>query len=68
MDIRDVKVFEILSCVRHTFQYKYTRGGIISRVYVPMYLGVELKIKKSETIVCHSIVCYFCNCALYVNV
>ena len=37
------KVLEILSCVRDTSQYKYTRGVIISRAYVQIYSGVELQ-------------------------
>ena len=40
------KVSEILSCVRDTSQYKYTRGVIISRAYVQTYSGVELQTLK----------------------
>ena len=40
------KVYEILSCVRDTSQYKYTRGVIISRAYVQTYSGVELQTLK----------------------
>ena len=40
------KVNEILSCVRDTFQYKYTKGVIISRAYVQIYSGVKLQTLK----------------------
>ena len=63
------KAFEMLSHVRDAFQYKYTRGVIISRSYVRIYSGVELH--KPKTIVCHySIECYLqlyfiCKCLRY---
>ena len=40
------KVYEILSCVRDTSQYMYTRGVITSRAYVQTYSGVELQTLK----------------------
>ena len=40
------KVYEILSCVRDTFQYKYTRDVIIIRAYVQIYSGVKLQTLK----------------------